>query len=130
VKKGVNKSIAFSIDFLEKIHDMINRFYHARLIKNILERVVQSFEQLILLPCAMPDKTSFSKIFGNASRTDWINAAAKENEGKNPDETLKWTVGTLEGRAYYDKSDRPRTCFNWRLPKIPTWVPEHGITCL
>gem|GEM_PF-131775 len=119
MQKGVNKSIAFSIDFLEKIHDMINRFYHARLIKNILERVVQSFEQLILLPCAMPDKTSLSKIFGNASRTDWLNAAAKENEGKNPDETLKWKVGTLEGRAYYDKSDRPEQAFQLKPSQNP-----------
>ncbi len=59
----------------------------------------------------MPDTTSFSKIFGNASRADWAKAATKENEGKNPDETLTWKAGTLEGRAYYDKSDRPEQAF-------------------
>jgi methylmalonyl-CoA mutase len=61
----------------------------------------------------MPDNTSFSKIFENASRADWANAATKENEGKNPDETLRWKVGTLEGRAYYDKSDRPEQSFQF-----------------
>jgi methylmalonyl-CoA mutase len=77
----------------------------------IIKRVVQSFEQLILLPCAMPDTTPFNKIFGNASRADWVKAASKENEGKNPDESLTWKVETLEGRAYYDKSDCPENSF-------------------
>lgn len=55
----------------------------------------------------MPDKFFSDKIFKAHSRADWATAAAKENDGKNPDETLTWKVGTLSGKAYYDKSDRP-----------------------
>jgi methylmalonyl-CoA mutase len=67
----------------------------------------------------MPDKTSFSNIFENASRADWSKAASKENEGKNPDETLSWKVGTLEGRAYYDKNDRPEQGFQLSASENP-----------
>lgn len=59
----------------------------------------------------MSDNTSFSKIFKSPARTDWNNAAAKENEGKNPEETLGWKVGTLSGGAYYDKNDSVKQAF-------------------
>jgi methylmalonyl-CoA mutase len=72
----------------------------------------------------MPDATSFSTIFRNTSRTDWIDAAAKENEGKNPDETLGWKVGTLSGRVYYDKNDRPEQIFQLKPSQNPYLGPR------
>lgn len=59
----------------------------------------------------MPDTPSFNKIFNDTSRADWARAAARENEGKNPEDTLRWKVGILEGRAYYDKTDSPPSGF-------------------
>lgn len=59
----------------------------------------------------MPFENPIDRIFSTPSREDWVRAAAKENEGKNPDETLNWKVGTIEGRAYYDRHDRPENSF-------------------
>ena len=59
----------------------------------------------------MPSENPIDKIFSIPTRADWARAAEKENEGKNPDETLNWKVGTIEGRAYYDKHDRPENSF-------------------
>lgn len=59
----------------------------------------------------MPFENPIDRIFSIPTREDWVRAAAKENEGKNPDETLNWKVGTIEGRAYYDKHDRPENSF-------------------
>lgn len=59
----------------------------------------------------MPADNHHDKIFSTPVRTDWVAAAAKENDGKNPDETLRWRVGSIEGRAYYDKTDRPTNSF-------------------
>lgn len=55
----------------------------------------------------MSDKSSANNLFDQHSRTDWVKAATKEIDGKNPEEVLRWTSGTIEGKAYYDKTDRP-----------------------
>ncbi|HNC30089.1 MAG TPA: hypothetical protein PKX08_08800, partial [Cyclobacteriaceae bacterium] len=60
----------------------------------------------------MSSGSSSDKIFSIPTRADWVLAAAKENEGKNPDETLNWKVETIDGGAYYDKSDRPKKVFH------------------
>lgn len=72
----------------------------------------------------MPDITSFSKIFENASRADWTKTATKENDGKNPDETLGWKIGTLEGGAYYDKTDRPERSVQLSPSQNPYFGPR------
>lgn len=55
----------------------------------------------------MAGKTSANELFEHHSRPDWIKAATREIDGKNPDEALVWNSGNLEGKAYYDKQDRP-----------------------
>jgi methylmalonyl-CoA mutase len=55
----------------------------------------------------MADKISANQLFELHSRTDWIKAATKEIEGKNPEEALTWNSGEITGKAYYDKHDSP-----------------------
>lgn len=55
----------------------------------------------------MASKISANELFEQHSLTDWIKAATKEIEGKNPDEALTWNSGEITGKAYYDKHDRP-----------------------
>jgi methylmalonyl-CoA mutase len=83
----------------------------------------------------MPAKTSFQEIFGSLSREDWAKAALKENEGKNPEETLHWKIAQLEGKAYYDKSDLPEKGFQLTPSNNPylgarTWynMPQVTVT--
>jgi methylmalonyl-CoA mutase len=92
-------------------------FYPQARLKKSLKVVVQSFERLILLPCAMPANSSQDKIFSVVTRAEWAVAAAKENEGKNPYETLVWKAGSIEGKAYYDKTDQPANIFQIPVSK-------------
>lgn len=62
----------------------------------------------------MTDKPVISdlfKDFAKHTRADWTKTASTENDGKNPDETLTWKVGSLPGKAYYDKNDLPASSF-------------------
>lgn len=55
--------------------------------------------------------------FAKHSREDWAKAASSEIDSKNPDETLAWNVGTITGKAYYDKHDLPASSFQLRADK-------------
>ena len=57
------------------------------------------------------------KDFAKHSREDWTKAASSEIEGKNPEEALAWKVGTLPGKAYYDKNDLPASSFQLSAAK-------------
>jgi methylmalonyl-CoA mutase len=72
----------------------------------------------------MPAKTSFQEIFASHSREDWAKATAKENDGKNPEDTLAWKVQQLKGRAYYDKADLPEKGFQLAQSTNPYLGPR------
>ncbi|HEU5291905.1 MAG TPA: hypothetical protein VFU05_14745, partial [Cyclobacteriaceae bacterium] len=62
----------------------------------------------------MADKLTINdlfKDFAKHTREDWKKIASTENEGKDPDKTLTWKVGSLPGKAYYDKNDLPASSF-------------------
>jgi methylmalonyl-CoA mutase len=59
------------------------------------------------------------KDFAKHTRDDWTKTASSEIEGKNPEEALKWKVGSLPGKAYYDKHDLPTSSFQLSPAKNP-----------
>ena len=64
-----------------------------------------------------PQLNDLFKDFTKHTRADWKKIASIENDGKNPDETLTWKVGSLPGKAYYDKNDLPTSSFQLSAAK-------------
>lgn len=62
----------------------------------------------------MADQTELNRLlsdFYKHSKQDWIRAATKEIDGKDPLQALAWKAGSILGTPYYDKGDLPLISF-------------------
>ena len=63
----------------------------------------------------MENNSGFNELlsgFSPANRSEWIQAAASEIDGKNPMEALQWQKAGLTGLPYYDSENTPTNLFS------------------